>query len=545
MTSSKKGLRWLLALGMALILILSACNQGSTGGENNTEGSNPTPAPTSAPATDDGKAKEEAETLEPVTLKWVIGGPGKQKDSDKVWAAWNEKLKEILPNTTVEFEVIPFGEYKERWDLMMAAGEQVDIAWTGWVVPFAEEVAKGSYLPLNELIANHAPDLKKELPEWVLNIGGIDGEVYAVPNFQQMTSMRVGMRTPTALAEQYWDVEKAQQIFFDDVSSGQFRNASMAFYNEVENYLKTLKDNGKIQKGITPLNFSEINAGVSFPGQTMMRRPNKGQKWDFTIRPHYELEELKRFNDVFHDWYEKGYVRQDWLSLDNPRDSEGKPDGNVGWFHSAFEGDSQRETLRYGFDVTVVPMDPEFYITELNSSTSTAIPRTSVNPERAIRVLELMHTQKGKDLYNMLVFGLEGEHYEKVSDNRIKTLHYDGKDGTADSPYGLARWAIGNTFNVYQNQSDPEGWNDYLTEVHNNAITMPFVGFKPDTSMLQNELAQIGAASAEFKDIWAYPDYEERWQQMVGKLKTAGIEKVAAEMQRQLDEFIQKQGIQP
>lgn len=535
MFKTKKMVSLLLVLCMVLALTLTACNAEPEETTDNSETLKPT---------EDASTPEPANELEPVTLKWLIGG-AKQKDSEKVWEEWNKKLQEeFLPNTTVEFEPVPFGEYKERWDLMMQGGEQVDIAWTGWVIPYAEEVAKGAYLPLNDLIKDHAPDLTADLPEWVLNIGAIDGVIYSIPNFQQMVQMSVGMRTPTALAEEYWDVEAAEKIIQEDINSGQFRRASMVTYNEVEKYLKALKDAGKLQLGINFVNFNAFNAGVDFPGQTKMRIANKGQEWDYTIRPHYEFEENKEFNDVLHDWYNKGYIRQDWLTLDNPSADNAKEDGYIAWFHANFKGQSERETLAAGFPVTVVAMESEYYIASLSSSTSTAIPRTSVNPERAIKVLELMHTDKGREMYNMLVWGLEGEHYEKVTDNRIKTLHYDGSQAPDDAPYGLPKWAVGNTFKVWGNQADPDGWNEYLEEVHENAVVVPFMGFKPDTSMIQNELAQVSAASAEFANIFVYPDYEERWEQMVEKLKVAGIEKIADEMQRQLDSYMQAQGIQ-
>lgn len=533
MLKSNKVLSMLVVICLLFSLMLAACGGKDAG--VTTKGTDSTQAETTA--------QTSAEQLEPRTLKWIMGGPGKQKDSDKVWAEWNKKLQaEFLPNTTVDFQVIPYGEFKERWDLMMAAGEQVDIAWTGWVIPYAEEVAKGAYLPLNDLIKEHAPDLTKDVPEWVLDIGEIDGKIYSIPNFQQMTLMNVGLRTPKELAAQYWDVAAAEKVFHEDINKGQFRRASIATYNEIEKYLKNLKDNGKLQKGINPINLNAFNAGIDFPGQTKMRIANKGQEWDYTVYPHYALEENKLTNDVYHEWYKKGYIRQDWLTLDNPGADNAKNDGYIAWFHNNFKGQSEKETKAAGFDVTVVSLEQDYYIASLSSSTSTTIPRTSADPVRALKVLELMHTDKGAEMYNMLVWGIEGEHYEKVSENRVKTLNYDGSQANEEHPYGLHKWAVGNTFKIWTNQADEEGWNQYIENIHDNATVAPIVGFKPDTSMIQNELAQISAASAEFANIYAYPNYEQLWEEMVKKLKIAGIEKVAAEMQKQVDSFIAAKG---
>ena len=47
-------------------------------------------------------SESQGEELEPATIQLWLGGPGKQKDSDEVWEAFNEKLQEYVPNTTVE-----------------------------------------------------------------------------------------------------------------------------------------------------------------------------------------------------------------------------------------------------------------------------------------------------------------------------------------------------------------------------------------------------------------------------------------------------------
>ena len=62
-----------------------------------------------------------------------------------------------------------------------------------------------------------------------------------------------------------------------------------------------------------------------------------------------------------------------------------------------------------------------------------------------MQLIGLMNTEKGKDLYNLLVFGIEGEHYTKVNDKEIQPIGYTSQP-TSESPYGQYRFAIGNTF---------------------------------------------------------------------------------------------------
>ena len=79
------------------------------------------------------------EENEPVILKWVMPGE-KYKDSGKVFEVFNKELKNILPNTTVEFEIINTGEYKEKWHMKMATGEKVDLAWIGSMFTYADRL---------------------------------------------------------------------------------------------------------------------------------------------------------------------------------------------------------------------------------------------------------------------------------------------------------------------------------------------------------------------------------------------------------------------
>ena len=76
--------------------------------------------------------KKTADDNKEVTLKWVMSGPGKQKDADTVWAKYNEELQKMpgFKNTTVEFDVIPTSEYAQKFMLMLTSDEKVDIANT-------------------------------------------------------------------------------------------------------------------------------------------------------------------------------------------------------------------------------------------------------------------------------------------------------------------------------------------------------------------------------------------------------------------------------
>jgi len=139
-----------------------------------------------------------------VTLRWVLMGD-KMEDTDKVFAAFNEALKTKLPNTQVEFDLIPAADYLEKWQLIMSAGESVDLAWHGWMQDHEEEVRRGAYLELSDLIEKYGQDYKKAVPEFAWEGQMVDGKLYYMPNVQMMVDLNLHLFTSEDKANKYLD----------------------------------------------------------------------------------------------------------------------------------------------------------------------------------------------------------------------------------------------------------------------------------------------------------------------------------------------------
>ena len=471
---------------------------------------------------------------ENVKLKWVMLGPGKQKDADMVWNKFNEQLKEYVPNTEVEFEIIEGSAFGEKWQLMSAASEQIDIAWTGYAISsFIGEVEKGAYLPLDNLIDENAPDLKKELPDWIFELGKVNNEIYAIPNYQMMATSPYGIHIRKE-HEKYMDIEAIQAKYNEWATNPE---AGKEVYQLFADYFQKMKDNGKIGNGVGLGSFKGLTKKQTYDGTTV---PGFVIDTDTMTVEYEDMSDYKKlWYDTVADWYKKGYVRNDILSenMDGVDEAE---KGYILWAHGYFNDTSEKtESLSKGFECRVFGLGEKYYIKNTVPATMTTIGRTSVNPARAIKVIDLMNTKKGKDLYNLLSFGIEDVHYKKVSDNRIEPIDYVSQ-GDSNSKYGLFKWAVGNTANSFELSSDEEGMAEYIRSIDENAEILPCVGFKPDTSGLTVELAQISSVKKEFETLnfGAHSNYEEIYEEYMSKLKSAGVEKVIDELQKQLDEWL-------
>ena len=193
----------------------------------------------------------------------------------------------------------------------------------------------------------------------------------------------------------------------------------------------------------------------------------------------------------------------------------------------------------------MVPTDPFYYIQNYAAAGQTFVTSSSEHPVDALHFAELLHTDKGKDLYNCLVWGLEGVHYDSAATeeepNRIVTRDYDGAQGNADSPYGWWNWLVGNTYYTLLNQSSVVGYQQSLFELNDNAVKSEALGFTYDPIAVNAEIAQLNAVRDEYRDMLesgTLENWEASYEEFLSKLETAGIQTVVDDVQAQLDAYV-------
>lgn len=93
---------------------------------------------------------------------------------------------EKLSNIKIEFQTAPIDSFPTKKNLVFASGELPDILYAADITP-AEQVSygtQGQLVPLEDLIDNYAPNLKKildENPNVRKSITTTDGHIYALP----------------------------------------------------------------------------------------------------------------------------------------------------------------------------------------------------------------------------------------------------------------------------------------------------------------------------------------------------------------------------
>ena len=558
----KKALCLLLAMIMVLS-ILAGCTSKPAETPDTPATSEPaadntanTPEEQPAEQPEEPAKQPEEPALEQKTIQLMITGAGKQANSDKVWAAFNEQLQQYVPNTTVEFIDVSFDEYSEKFSQILASGEGVDLAWTGWLINKPQNIADGNLMPLDDLLAEYGQGIVDILGENVVEIhrNADDGKLYYLPSWQGLVGDRRGWLVVTEIAElagDTWieDTEAALNKWRNNYSGIEDFQAVL---DQATKYLAAAKEAGKLGAGINTgraFGWSMYNGMYSFLGVGGAEIGITYCDGTFTVKDGVAGEHYKLYAKTMADWYKEGYIRSDIMSVDTSTLTTPK-NGEITDTTYVFscdpyltEADQEAAIADAGMDMTYLPIEENAYLI-LGGDTSYAIPYCADEPERAMMVLNAIYSQP--DLYNTLIYGIEGEDYTKNADGTI-TTSYVGASPTADDSYGIQRWIIGSCKNaLINNGTDPNYYAD-LEALEETARVNPFLNFTFDRTNVEGICASILNVYYEYgpqlDNGVAGDNWEELYNNYMAARKDAGIEELVTEFQNQLNAYIEANNI--
>ena len=552
-----------LSLTLAAILAASACFSGC-GDSGSGKPSDSVPSSTqtqeqSSAGTSQAETGSEEKELEPATIQLWLGGPGKQKDSDRVWELFNEKLQEYVPNTTVEITCMTTAEYGEKFNQMLASGEGVDLAWVAsWVTdPMNNNIKDGNLMELDSLLDQYGQGIRQELGDEVLDMHRYseDDKLYYLVSWQGLYSNVRAFKIPTEFAQlagDTWldDTQKVVTKWWNDYSS---TDDFQAVFDQLDIYFKALQDNDKLYAGMNVGIFYDWCYAQHFSSENSLqiRNNNVGvvhKDNSFTVIDAIDTDYYRTFAKNTADFYKKGYIRSDIASLEKGtlsfiKDGEFTPNTTVIDVHNALTPDTDKMySATSGVDISLVQIEDKGYLSKGDAS-AMAIPYCADEPERAMMVLDALYTQP--ELYQLLIYGLEGEHYTDNGDGTITTPY--GSQGNSEADYGLWKWTVGTCKNSLVTQADTAGYYDQLLEQEKDAIVSPFNNFSFDNSSVQDICAALQAIDTEYGEMirkgYTGDKWEETLDKWIAERKAAGVDTLIAELQSQIDAYVEANNI--
>ncbi|MDF1512789.1 MAG: ABC transporter substrate-binding protein [Anaerolineae bacterium] len=454
----------------------------------------------------------------PVEIEYTYGGSGVPNDLEMVQDAINEIL---IPKINVKLILNPmdYGTFGERMQLKMAAGEECDIVFTApWINNYSLNVINGALYPLDDLLPEYAPGLWASISPSTWEAARVKGYIYGVIN-QQIWPKPWGVHVIKEYADKYnLDLNDIQT--WEDMEP--FNDAILAGEGgEVTPYCKR-----SIPFYMQYAGFAEFGPSIStqYDDPTVVNVV-ESQQWQ-------DLAKLNR------KWYLAGYVFQD----DVPNLDETIKANLCAW-DSHVEKPNQGTDLkaRYGQDWIFKSLtDPLILDTGGATATMNAICATSQNPEAAMKVLEMLNTNK--EVYRLISYGIEGLHWEWVDKDLDVVSTAGGKTASELGYWPNTDWMFGNQFNAPYRDIETakiDAW-EQTRRLNNSAVPHILLGLTFDVKPVENEAAQVNAVLAEFcaPVLSGLVEFEGNYEICVEKMKDAGIDALIAEGQRQVDEFM-------
>lgn len=456
-----------------------------------------------------GCGDKPVNTDEIVTLRLLMGFSN-QPDTDLVLEEAN-KIAEKEIGARLSIEWIDSAAYPQQMKMNMASGDDYDICFTGYSNNYLDAVNNGGLYDITDLL-DKCPDLKESVPEYVWEMATVKGRIYGVPNVQGFSPRR------------------SLYVYEDYVNKYNFDLDSITHIEQIEPWLEIIKQNEPNMFAWTTGSGLWMNDKYDLITSGLYLSAD-ADKENHTILHKLDVPEWRRAQEVQHDWYKKGYLRQDLLSYNYEQSELAKVVfKEKGWLPGAEVTASQKE----GRSVIIKPMLPAFLTKSQGLSTLLSIGVNSKYPEKAIKMIELLNTNK--EFYNLIINGIEGKHYETLEDGKIKPIENSGYAPNVD-------WAFGNQFNaLIKEGQDADVW-EQTKKFNDEAIKSPLLAFTLDTEPIKTEISQISAIDAEFEtELFIVEGLESpSIAEYRKKLEAAGLQKVIDEVQRQVDAFFDAQ----
>lgn len=463
------------------------------------------------------KVPEESGTVQ---LTWYLCSEGPQRDEEAVERAAGRYLQEKYQmDLDLDLVMYDFAGYGDKMKMVLASDAEYDICYTSsWSSNYFYYAGKGKYLPLNAYLEGEETLKGMILPEVWEGIS-IQGEIYGIPSNQVFFKQNY-VTVVKEYADAYGlDMSKVHRM--EDLD--EFFHKVKDDHEEI--FPLALSEAGAMGKMQLALGFENL-AGEFLPGAISVG--DEG----LTVVNQYSLDGVKSYYEFIHRWAADGIVREDAAMVSNNGLEDMKAGTAIASVNAAFKpGVEAIEKSNFGGrEVVFDTLSDPWMTTESISSSINAVSAKSKHPEEAFRLLTLVNTDE--TLYNLLCFGIEGEHYTVNEDGTVHVLEDSGYHPNAD-------WAFGNQYLAMPREGqDPDIW-EQTKEENQKAERSPALGFSFDTSRVNSQIAAVQAVLSQYRvplDT-GMTDPDREYPAFLEKLEEAGSREIIEEMERQLQDW--------
>ncbi len=526
----KKLISLVLALCMVFALCLTAaCTQ--------VEANIAPAAEPEAAAEPETEAEPEPEIMEDpseiTVILWANGAP----PAAEALALVNEKLNEItVPaiNVIVDLQIWDVGTYIGTAATAVSAGDNIDLMCTfpAAAPHYSSMSAQNMLAPLNDLLAEYCPDIMSLIPEAWWAATTKDGNILGVPVYANKSNNYGVTFVKEWLDETGYTVDDIKTL--DDV------HAVLAKFHELHpDKIALSGDNLTLDVTYPGFDFAN-NSYFDTLGDTTsvaVAVPFAADgTTDYKVVSRYETEGFETVRKTLQTWYAEGLIDKDAISHNgNGFTLTVNADVFAGFAVATptMKANRRMATLNPCVDVEFMPGTVS---TAAVTQFTWAIPTSCDEQVAAAKFMNLMYSSA--DVYNLICFGVEGEHYVLNADGQMEL-----PEGVTPetSPY------YPNCYNFTANTVLGNTWAGTDAELPQKeeaaikaSIASPLLGFTFDPSAIADSVAQMGVIAHDEMGpaIFTGAATDAQFAEFIAKMYENGLQAYIDAAQAQIDAWV-------
>ena len=505
---------------LASLLLCSALV--GCGGDGTSSGSAVSKSGTSS-TTGSESLSEPGDTGEPGEVNWVIYG-----DKNDRMTSFLEQVQQYVQdqglNVEVSLQVLPWSEYAGgQTTLKLASGEEF-ACYTD--TPYLGNCISNGYIQdVTDVVEEYGQTLKEKLDETSFTAFSKGGRLYAVP---------VGEKNNAS--EWYGGFEVRQDLLEEaGVSEITSLEDLEAFYDAC---IQLHPDyTGFCESGNTAKFFSR-----SVTDKTMFLDNNcflfvDNSADDDVIYSYYESEEFKKTCEIAQRWREKGIISN--LALSDPSSLGNNFLAGQGMFRGGNGGRIYEDTEILTQNVPEAEVkvymtgNGQPKVTRGNYSTAFQISANVTNPEDYVQFLDLIY--RDQESFDFFTYGDEGTDYTLDENGRIS--------GQTVTGVFFEGWTTAHIDYMRFSPLIPDEQVEAYKQWNDGAEPQKDLGFVFDTEPVEDVIAQLSSVYTEYCEpmLLGFTTYEDGYDELISRLKSAGLDDYMAEYQAQFSEFYNNQ----
>ncbi len=351
-----------------------------------------------------------------------------EKSADVNQEKWVKKLEE-LTKTDLDIRMIPLKDFDQKMSLMFASNDIPDVVQNvggATTKGMSGSVEAGVFMPLDELLKEHAPNIMKLVPKEAWQETSFNGKIYGIPSWLSNPSRRALFVRADLLAKTGLPAPKT----VDD-----FLNVMRAMKKLGVEHPYQMRENFKYADTI-------LGAYDVLPSQFEVQG-------DQVVPKFYDADNMMKALQTFKTMFDEGLIPKDFASISSTDYGKNIESGKAGMWSANAQGLSNyrsklKNVLPDGkIEIIPSPRGPEGrggHLLYSSINTSYYI-NSKVPKEKAIQIIKFFDWMTTPEAEKYFSFGIEGETYT-MENGKVKFTPPTAPEAIDDDGFRSMFWFI-------------------------------------------------------------------------------------------------------